>query len=49
VEQQFINIIHREMMLCAEDADALLEKLEAYQAPQIDKVEWILRMTDQTR
>jgi uncharacterized protein (TIGR00730 family) len=46
VEQQFINKAHREMVLCADNVEALLEKFVAYQAPQIDKAEWVLRMAN---
>ncbi len=46
-EQQFIDTPHRAMVLVAESAGALLEKFDSYQAPQINKVEWLLRLDGQ--
>lgn len=46
VEQEFINPMHRKMLLCAENVDELIGKFETYQAPHIDKAEWILRLAD---
>ena len=44
VDQQFISPAHREMVLIADSADALLEKLETYQPPYGSKAQWILQM-----
>lgn len=44
MEQQFIAAPHRAMVLIAENADELLETLDAYQTPHVDKAEWILRL-----
>lgn len=48
-EQQFIDAPHRAMVLMADSADVLLEQFDAYQAPHLNKAEWILRMDGQGR
>lgn len=44
VEQMFIETAHREMILIDESPDDLLNKFEAYQAPQTNKAAWVLQM-----
>jgi len=44
VDQQFISPAHREMVLVADSAVELLEKMEAYQPPGGSKAQWILQM-----
>jgi uncharacterized protein (TIGR00730 family) len=47
-EQQFIRRAHREMILIADHADALLAAFDTYRPPKANKAEWILRMTDRS-
>jgi len=44
VDRQFISPAHREMLLVADSAAELLEKLETYQPPSGSKAQWILQM-----
>lgn len=46
VNEQFIEKGNRSMILVDESPEGLLEKLETYQAPHVDKVKWALGMTD---
>jgi uncharacterized protein (TIGR00730 family) len=49
VDQQFIEVTHRSLVLIDESPEALLKKFEMYQPPKVDKAEWILRINDPTR
>ena len=42
----FIETAHREMILIDESPDDLLNKFEAYQAPQTNKAAWVLQMNN---
>ena len=42
MEQQFIRPEHRSMMVVDDRPARLLERLETYQAPQVDKADWIM-------
>ena len=46
VEEQFVRASHRDRVLVEQDAEALLDALNRYQAPRADKAEWILNMND---
>jgi hypothetical protein len=41
VAESFMQSEHRDMLLVHEDASSLLDMLENYQAPAIDKADWI--------
>ena len=43
VTEEFIDAAHRDLLLVDSTADGLLAKLTAYEPPQMDKAEWILR------
>ncbi|MFX0095524.1 MAG: TIGR00730 family Rossman fold protein [Candidatus Hodarchaeota archaeon] len=45
VNQQFIKLEHRSMILVEENPEVLLKKFELYQPPEIDKAKWALQMT----
>lgn len=42
--QRFIEAVPREMILVEEQAERLLTRMEAYQAPTVDKAAWALQM-----
>jgi uncharacterized protein (TIGR00730 family) len=42
VGEKFIRSEHRSMILAHEDPDEILDLMESYERPMIDKVEWIL-------
>ena len=44
--QQFIEAVHRDMMLVDEDPETLLEKFESYRPPTASKAAWALQMTN---
>jgi uncharacterized protein (TIGR00730 family) len=44
VDEQFIKPEHRSILLIDESSDALLDRIEAYQPPKLDKAAWILQM-----
>ncbi len=46
VEEQFVEINHREMIQIDESPEGLLKKFETYQAPQTDKAAWVLSLTN---
>ena len=46
VDEQFVDITHREMILIDESPDGLLKKFETYQAPQTNKAAWVLKMSN---
>jgi len=43
-DQQFIQPEHRELILVAETPAALLDRMTAYEAPQVDKATWARRL-----
>ena len=45
VEQQFVDGVHRSMVLVDDNPQGLLEKFGQYRPPLVDKVKWVLRMT----
>ena len=44
VEQRFIEATHRQMVLVEDQVERLLERMETYQAPKVDKAAWALRL-----
>lgn len=44
VEQRFMELAHREMILVEDHPERLLEKFEEYQPPRADKAAWIMQM-----
>ncbi len=44
VEQAFIDPRNRSLILLEDEPEALLDRLTAYEAPQIDKAAWALRL-----
>ncbi len=46
VEEQFVEINHREMIQIDESPEGLLKKFETYQAPQTNKAAWVLSLTN---
>jgi uncharacterized protein (TIGR00725 family) len=44
VDEQFIKPEHRSILLIDESSEALLDRIEAYQPPKVDKAAWILQM-----
>ncbi len=46
MNQQFMEPEHRSMILVDEDPEALLDKFAVYRPPQVDKAEWILKMSN---
>ncbi len=46
LEQQFIRPEHRSMILIRDDPDELLDALETYEAPSVDKAEWIRSLSN---
>jgi uncharacterized protein (TIGR00730 family) len=44
VGEQFIQPEHRSMLLVDESPEALLDRFQAYQPPQVDKTAWALRL-----
>ncbi len=45
VEQQFIELAHREMVQIDASVDGLLDKFETYQPPQTNKAAWVRQLT----
>jgi uncharacterized protein (TIGR00730 family) len=45
VDEQFIKHEHRSLLLIEESPEALLDRIEAYQPPVVDKAGWILEMS----
>jgi len=45
LEQQFIDLDHRRMVLVEEKPETLLERFAGYQPPQSDKAAWALNLT----
>ena len=46
VEEQFVQAVHRAMILVEEEPEALLARFEGYQPPQEDKVAWVSKMAN---
>lgn len=46
VEEKFIKAEHRSMMLVHEQPVTLLDQFDLYEAPQVDKVEWLLSINN---
>lgn len=46
VDQQFLDMEHRSMLLIDEDPAALLDQFETYQPPTSDKAAWAVQMTN---
>jgi uncharacterized protein (TIGR00730 family) len=44
VGEQFVQPEHRSMLLVDESPEALLDRFQAYQPPQVDKAAWALRL-----
>lgn len=44
ISQRFIDPAHRSLLLADHDPDQLLERFARYQAPTIDKAEWIFSL-----
>lgn len=44
VSQRFIRSEHRQMVLVHDEPDGLLDLLESYEQPMVDKAEWILSL-----
>jgi len=45
-QQRFIDNIHFNMMLIDETPEGMLKKFEDYQAPQADKIAWVVKMSE---
>jgi uncharacterized protein (TIGR00730 family) len=45
LEEQFIDVDHRRMVLVEENPEALLERFAGYRPPQSDKAAWALNLT----
>jgi uncharacterized protein (TIGR00730 family) len=46
VEQKFIRLEHRSMLIVEKDPEILLKKFEAYRYTEFDKAQWALRMNE---
>ncbi len=44
VQEGFIHATHRELMLVDDSAEALLDRLAAYEPPSVDKVAWATKL-----
>ena len=47
VNEKFVELEHRSMILIDEDPERLLQKFEAYHPPVIDKAQWVLRLSSE--
>ena len=45
VDEKFVELEHRSMILVDEDPEKLLQKFESYHPPTIDKAQWVLQLT----
>jgi uncharacterized protein (TIGR00730 family) len=45
VDEQFVEMAHRVMLLIDDDPEALLDRFETYQHPTADKAAWALQMS----
>jgi uncharacterized protein (TIGR00730 family) len=46
VKERFITPEHRSMLLVGEEPNELIDLLESYEAPTVDKARWVLRMNN---
>ncbi len=46
VDENFVELEHRSMILMDEDPERLLRKFETYQPPKIDKAKWVLGLSN---
>lgn len=47
-DQQFVNPVHRQLILEDETAQGLLKQFYTYRPPVLDKAEWILKLNGRT-
>ncbi len=45
VNEKFVEMEHRSMILIDEDPEKLLQKFETYRPPTVDKAKWVLRLS----
>ncbi len=45
VQEKFVDVEHRSMILMDEDPERLLQKFETYRPPRIDKAKWVLELS----
>jgi len=46
VEEKFVELEHRSMILTDDNPERLLQKFETYQPPTIDKAKWVLGLSN---
>jgi uncharacterized protein (TIGR00730 family) len=46
VDERFVELEHRSMILMDEDPERLLQKFETYRPPLVDKAQWVLRLSN---
>ncbi len=46
VDENFVELEHRSMILMDEDPERLLQKFETYQPPKTDKAKWVLGLSN---
>ena len=46
VNEKFVELEHRSMILIDENSEKLLQKFETYQPPKIDKAKWVLGLSE---
>lgn len=47
VQEKFVELEHRSMILMDEDPERLLRKFETYSPPIVDKAKWVLQLSQQ--
>lgn len=47
VQERFVELEHRSMILMDEDPERLLQKFETYSPPIVDKAKWVLQLSQQ--
>lgn len=47
VNEKFVELEHRSMILMDDDPERLLQKFETYCLPVVDKAKWVLRLSQQ--
>jgi hypothetical protein len=45
VDEKFVDLEHRSMLLVDENPERLLQKFETYSPPKVDKAKWVLRQS----
>ncbi len=45
VNENFVELEHRSMILVEENPEKLLQKFETYHPPKIDKAKWVLQLS----